>query len=283
MVILADGRSLAVSELGDPTGYPVVWCHGGLSSRVDVELGHAEITGLGIRVVTVDRPGIGGSTRHEDRRVADWPRDVEEVADELGLDRFAVAGWSAGGPFALACAALLPERVAAVATIGGMAPIRSRADSKQLGLAIDRMLIPLSRRIPWLAAGALQLGRRAKPARLKTRTLKTLPEPDRALLDPLPAEVAIGYTLAALRDGVHGTVDDYRAFGGPWGFELRHVRAPVRCWHGDADTLVPMEHARRLADSLPTGALTVVPNAGHFLFATHATEVFGGLFEDGKV
>ncbi len=277
-----DGRTLAVSELGHSAGYPVVWCHGGLSSRMDVALAADDLVTLGIRLVTVDRPGIGESARAKGRRVADWPSDITAVADALGLDRFAIAGWSAGGPFALACAAALPDRVTATATIGGMAPIRSRAELHELGLAVDRLLIPMSRRAPWLAAGALQLARRAKPARFKARMLKSLPEPDQATLAPRPADAAVGPTLAALRHGVRGTVDDYRAFGGAWGFDLSRVSMPVRCWQGDADSLLPMAHAERLAASLPKGDLRVVPDAGHFLFAHHAAEVFGALLEDAR-
>lgn len=120
---------------------------------------------------------------------------------------------------------------------------------------------------PWLAAGVLQ----------------AVPEPDRAILSPLSAEASVGYSIAALRHGTRGTVDDYRAFGGSWGFALQDVRVPVRCWQGQEDTLLPMDHARRLADALPHGTLHEVPAAGHFLFVTHATEVFRALLEDAGV
>jgi len=279
----SDGRKLAWSELGDPDGRPVFWCHGGLSCRVDAELMARGLQGLGVRLIAVDRPGIGESDRQKGRTVADWPLDVAAVADELGIDRFAAAGWSAGGPFALACAAVLPARVAAVVTIGGMAPIRSRAERRELGLATDRLMIPLAHRLPGLAAAVMAPARRAKPARLKARLLKSVPAPDRAILEPLPPEQAVGYSAAALRHGTHGTVDDYRAFGGTWGFDLRAVKVPVRCWQGADDTLLPMTHARRLAAALSTGVLHVVPDAGHFLFVTHTADVFGGLLEDAGV
>jgi pimeloyl-ACP methyl ester carboxylesterase len=281
-VTLPDGRILAVSEFGDPAGYPILWCHGGLSSRTDIELAGDGIAELGIRLVTVDRPGIGESTRQKGRRVTDWPVDVAAVADAFGIDRFAVSGWSAGGPFALACAAALPDRVVAVATIGGMAPIRSRADRRELGLALDRLFIPMSRRAPWLVEGVLQVVRRSKPARIKQRMLKTLPEPDQVILSPLSPDAAVGATLSALRHGTGGTVDDYRAFGGDWGFDLQHVNVPMRCWQGDRDTLLPMAHAQRLVASLRHGDLRVVPDAGHFLFASHAAEVFGTLLADAR-
>jgi pimeloyl-ACP methyl ester carboxylesterase len=275
-------RRIAFSEIGDPDGYPVLWCHGGLSSRIDIELAGDGLQGLGVRVITVDRPGIGESDRRKGHAVADWPADAVAVADELGIESFAVAGWSAGGPYALACAAALPSRVTAVATIGGMAPIRSHADVRELGLAVDRILIPLSRRAPWLAAGAFSATRRLKPERLKHRTIGSLPAPDRALLDPLPADVAVGYAIAALRHGVHGTVDDYCAFGGDWGFALADVRAPVRCWRGTEDSLLPRSATVRVIDALPQATMHEVPASGHFVFVTHAAEIFGGLLEDAR-
>jgi pimeloyl-ACP methyl ester carboxylesterase len=279
---LADGRRLAFSRHGDATGYPVVWCHGGLSSRDDLCLAIPQLTGLGILVIAIDRPGIGGSDRARGRRVVDWARDVLALADGQGIDRFATIGWSAGGPFALACAAVAPERVRAAATIGGMAPLRSRRDRRELGLAVDRLLIPLSRRAPMVARVALRVGGRAKPERFKARMLASLPEPDRDALAPLPTDDVVGPTLVALRHGVPGTVDDYRAFGGPWGFDVSRITTPTTMWHGGADDLVPLTHAQRLADQLPAATLRVVPDAGHFLAATHAAAVFGDLVERAR-
>ena len=170
----------------------------------------------------------------------------------------------------------------AVATLGGMAPLESRADRRELGLPIDRILLPLSRRAPWLAAALLAPSRRMNAATWKRTTLRSVPEPDRRALEPLPPEVAAGGSAAALEHGTRGTVDDYRAIGGDWGFDLGAVAAPVRCWQGDADTLVPRAHAHRLADSLPSGTLEIVPDAGHFLVVAHSREVFSRLLDDGR-
>jgi pimeloyl-ACP methyl ester carboxylesterase len=275
-----DGRVVAWSEFGDPIGAPVLWCHGGLSSRLDIALVDSTLLAAGVRVIAPDRPGIGSSERRKGRSVRDFADDAAAVADAAGVERFAVAGWSAGGPYALACAARLPERVSAVATIGGMAPLFSRAQRRELGLAADRLLIPTAHRAPWLAALALTPARHASAKRYRRHLLKSVPAPDRAALEPLPADRIAAAGRAALRPGVGGTVDDYRAFGGSWQFALHQVRARVRCWQGDADTLVPMTHARRLAAALPGGSLQVVERAGHFAYLTHAAEIFGRLLDD---
>lgn len=282
LIATPDGRTLAVSTLGPDDGAPVVWCHGGLSSRLDARLAGGACDAVGVRLVTIDRPGIGGSSRRRGHRVADWPDDVTAVVDALGIERFAAVGWSAGGPYALACGAKLPDRVTAVATIGGLAPFESKADRRELGLAVDRLLLPLSRRMPRLASVMLGPSRRMDAEAWKRNTMRSLPEADRTVLEPLPAEIAVGGSAAALQQGTRGMVDDYRAVGGYWGFDLADVRRPARCWEGAEDTLVPRTHAHRLAAGLPHSSLEVVDGAGHFLVVEHGTEVFTRLLEDAR-
>jgi pimeloyl-ACP methyl ester carboxylesterase len=156
-----------------------------------------------------------------------------------------------------------------------MAPIRNRADRRELGLAADWMLIPLSRHASLLARVALLAasGRRG-PEQARKQFLRALGETDRKLLEPWPAKELVcweGDRVGAFVNGTAGAVDDYRAFGAPgWGFDLADVGQPVDCWHGADDELVPMSHAERLAASLPNATLHVVPG-GHFLPAQPAT------------
>jgi len=277
----ADGRALAWSEVGAASGSPVVWCHGGLSGRTDAAFAAVGARGAGVRLITIDRPGIGESTRRKGRSAADWASDVRVVADSLGLDRFGVVGWSGGGPHALACAASLAGRVSATATIGGMEPVRTRADRKALGLRGDRMLIPISRHAPWLARTVLAASTRLSPERQKAVLLRALSDADRRVLEPLAPEDAVGATVAAAAHGVAGLVDDYRAFGSPdWGFELSDIPGPVRCWQGADDAAVPPAIGRRLAGAIPHGKLELVPDAGHFLVIEHGQDVFARLLAD---
>jgi len=277
----ADGRALAWSEVGDASGAAVVWCHGGLSGRTDASLAAKGAQSAGVRLITIDRPGIGESTRRKGRSVADWADDVRVVADALGLDRFAVVGWSGGGPHALACAARLSGRVSATATIGGMEPVRTRAEREALGLRADRLLIPMARHAPWLARTALAASARLSPERQKRVALRGFSEADRRVLEPLPPEAVVGSTIAAAAPGVAGLVDDYRAFGSPdWAFELSDIPGPVRCWQGLEDAAVPPAIGRRLAGAIPHGQLELVPDAGHFLVVEHGRDVFTRLLTD---
>lgn len=135
---LAGGRRLGYAELGDAEGIPVVWCHGGLSSRLDALPAEPAARALGVRLIAPDRPGIGSSDRVPGRTLLDWPADVSELATALGIDRFAVLGWSLGGPFAAACAFALSDRVT---TLGLVAPcLPSDWDGMAAGLnGIDRV------------------------------------------------------------------------------------------------------------------------------------------------
>ncbi len=232
----------------------------------------------GIRLISADRPGIGQTPRAPARRVVDWAADVERLADSLGIERFAVAGWSAGGPFALACAARLTGRVTAAATLGGIAPPAAKV--ARLGLRTDRLLEHLARTAPALGRAALQTAARIGDQRAARETLRALPECDRRVLADLPAAQIVRPFRAALAQGAAGTMDDYRAFGSAWGFELSDVRVPVTCWHGELDTLVPRSHAEYLVDHLPNARLEQVAGAGHFMMVQHAGTILGPLRDE---
>jgi pimeloyl-ACP methyl ester carboxylesterase len=233
------------------------------------------------RLIAADRPGIAESDRRKGHRVGDWSGDVGALADHLRIERFSVVGWSAGGPHALACAAALGDRVEAIATIGGMAPIRDRRDRKELGLRLDRLFIPLCRRAPWLAGLVFRASAHQEPEKAKDELLHNLSSADGRVLAPLPSARISDPYRTAMAHGPHGLVDDYRAFGNPdWGFDLGKVRRPVRLWQGEADDAVPVPVGRRLAGSIPGSRLELVPDAGHFLVLEHGTRVFEQLRAD---
>lgn len=275
--VLVDGHRVGVQRFGSIGGWPLVWCHGGLSSALDAKFFDAAGQRCGADVIAIDRPGIGRSDRWDLPTIAYWPQLVGDVANSLGLEDFAVAGWSAGGPYALACAAAMPHRVRAVATLAGMAPLECTRQVFELKLWADRVLIPAARWSLRAAAALLWLGRAVPDRYLAWEIRRTAGSRDRAALNGQ----ALGWVIAACREatigGARGTAEDYRRFGSAWGFELGAVRQPVTVWQGEQDVLLPMTHARRLATALPNNTLNVVAASGHYLPAIIADDVLDDL------
>jgi pimeloyl-ACP methyl ester carboxylesterase len=274
---LPDGRVITGVEVGDPAGVPVLYFHGTPGSAVEAVHLAAHAHAHGVRVVALDRPGIGGSTQARHRTVRSWAADASDVATELGLDRPGVLGYSGGGPYALACA-LGSGRFGPVAVVAGAPPVESRADMAAMD-PTDRGLTLLGRRAPRL--GGLIVGVAGRWVRQFPRaTLRIwmtgLSAVDRAVLRNAGGPgrstmVDLGYVLASSGRGV---VDDERALADPWGFGPSEVVAPVRWWHGDDDLVVPLDHARPFIDRLPDVDLTVVPGAGHLLLDRIAPLMF---------
>ncbi|HSZ36723.1 MAG TPA: alpha/beta fold hydrolase [Acidimicrobiales bacterium] len=275
--MLPDGRRIDCPIYGDPDGFPVLYCHGGLSAPVDIAFADEAARERGVRIVAPARPGIGSSDRCRDRRVADWASDVSAVVAALGIDRFSVLGWSAGGPFALAVAAGLAPLVVRGATVGGMAPLWPPLSARQLGLRLDQVLFPLSRRSRRLAALVVRASALAPAGVERGMLLRALPPEDGAVVEKMtPAEVADGMRDAT-RHGPGGVADDYAVLADEWGFGLADVGAPVTVFQGAADTLLPRSHAEALAAALPSGRLEVVEGSGHFLLHSHLAQVFDAL------
>jgi pimeloyl-ACP methyl ester carboxylesterase len=265
---LADGRALAYLDLGDPDGRLVISNHGGLSSRLDVSPADGAARACGVRLVSPDRPGIGGSTRKPGRTLLDWPADVAELVDHLGTDRFSVMGWSLGGLYAAACAHALADRVAGAALIASPIPATWDDEGDHLN-RMDRRLLELSGKAAPVDRAIFALMRSAAHRAPKAFAKQSGATGD--LATQLPSAVAEGLADTA------GVVDDYRVFGSPWGFEPEDLAVPVHLWQGDADDLVPPSWGARLADAIPGSQLTVAPGASHFLWYDHWAEIFADL------
>lgn len=273
---LPDGRSLAYCSVGPPAGRPVMHCHGGLSCRLEIAFADALCRRLGITWIAADRPGIGGSDPCSSRIITNWPEDISALADHLGIERFAVTGWSAGGPYALACAAGLPDRVTGLASVAGMAPLRGGKDIRALGMATDRFVFSHAATHPVLCAGVMQLMRSAPLAMTRASVRRMLSRgPD--LLSPDTVSAIAESFVESLSAGTGGTVQDYRLLAGNWGFSLADVQAPATIWHGKADSLLPAEHASRLGTALPNARLRILDDAGHFVLQRYCHAIFDEL------
>ena len=269
-VTLPDGRELAYEEYGDPDGDPVLSFHGGLSSRLDAAPAHQAALDLGVRLLSPDRPGIGRSTFLPGRRLLDWPADVAALTDALGIDRFAVMGWSCGGPYAAVCGARMRDRVTAVGLLSSAVPLELVGTTK--GLARDdRILLFLVRWTPWLASALLRITiGEATETRLYREIRRSFPAVDRAALEERGSVVdAVAFVKESMRQGAEGCLQDYRVFGSPWGFDLSEVTVPVQIWEGEEDNTGPPEYRELLLRHLPQAQLSLVPGEGHLSLLQH--------------
>jgi pimeloyl-ACP methyl ester carboxylesterase len=278
-----DGRTLAYAEYGSPVGQPIIYCHGAPSSRVEADLivNAATAFALDLRVIVPDRPGIGRSDYQVDRRIIDWPDDVLDLTQALGVERFAVLGSSGGAPYAAVCGARMPDRVRAIGLVGAIAPPDAPGMLASMSGPL-RMMFRLSRMAPAVLRGLFRLNLRAMRRggdRARTRMAAWAPEPDRRLLER--PEVANGFMACfeeACRQGPRGAVMDVGLIAGPWGFDLTTLQASVLLWHGEHDRKVPVTHGRYLAGTIPRCRATFLPNDAHLSVPlNHQEEILGAL------
>jgi pimeloyl-ACP methyl ester carboxylesterase len=283
-VTLPDGRELAYEEYGDRDGTPVLSFHGGLSSRLDAAPAHDAALELGIRLISPDRPGMGRSTFLADRRLVDWPADVGCLADALGVEHFAAMGWSAGGPYAAVCGALMPERVTALALLSSSVPIDLYGTTRGL-TPDDRLLLFLVRRLP-MAASFLMWATiaRASDVRLYEEIRRSFPPVDRnALTERGDIHDAVAFVKESMRMGTRGAVQDYVIFGDPWGFSLETITAPTQIWEGTEDHTGPPEYHEFLLRHIAGSRFIAAPGDGHVSLLTHrAHDILGELVASGR-
>ncbi|MGH6903409.1 MAG: alpha/beta fold hydrolase [Geminicoccaceae bacterium] len=265
---LRAGRILGYAEYGVPDGTPVFVFHGSPGARLQVRAAHGPALARGIRIIAPDRPGLGLSTRRRGREIADWPDDVRELADALGIARFAVIGISGGGPYAAACAWGLPERIRHAGIVSGVAP----ADGPGLAGGLrrpGRHAFNLVLETTWLLRSVMALGTvgsRRFPERLFEQVRALTPPIDQPILDrPEVADCLTAGLREAFRQGGQGAADELLLLMRPWTFRLEEIRVPVHLWHGEADGVVPVAMGRHLARAIPHCRAEFIPGGGHYL------------------
>lgn len=265
---LQSGRRMCWATFGDPDGSPLLWFHGTPGNRTQIPPATArEAELLGIKLICVARPGVGRSSDFAYPSFSAAAPDVMEVADDVGAHRFGIVALSGGGPYALACAHQFPERVGAVAILGGVCPVAGpdAAEGGIVALAsrFNSILAPL--RVPLSETVRALLGLMGPISHPAYQAFaKVMPEGDqRVFADPEVEAMFVRDLVAANRHGFRGLFNDVVLFGRDWGFRLHEVDVPVRWWHGDADSLVPLDHARQVTDALPDCELLVRPAESH--------------------
>jgi pimeloyl-ACP methyl ester carboxylesterase len=277
IITLDDGRRLGFAQHGDPLGAPVFFFHGGAGSRLEHP---ADVCALGARIICIDRPGHGLSDYQPNRNLLDWPDDVGQLADHLGIDKFYVLGWSAGGPHALACAYKLPSRVLAGSLAASPAPM-NRPDWATGQPLSNQPFILAVRRFPGLIGLFRRMGRKmilGDEEKARQQLLSVLPEVDKAYmsssgnLDMLYHDVREGY-----RTSWQGVARDDIIVLQDWGFDLTQIEVRIDIWQGDADGQVPFQAAEYLHENIPNSRATFLPEAGHMFLLSHWVEVVQAL------
>lgn len=274
---LRDGRTLSYAQYGDEYGFPIINAHGGLACRLDVEAAASVAAQCGVRLISPDRPGIGRSDPQPGRTILDWARDVGELVNFLSIPRFAVMGWSAGGPYAAAVGHALPTRVTRLAIVAGALPLSEPGVFGALPI-IDRAGVELSRRAPWVARQcfrAMALAATLAPDLYGMLAALDLGAADAAVLREQGYRTFARMSREALRQP-QGVVEDYNAMTRLWGFKPEDLQVPVDVWAGTDDQLLDPSWPQQLADRIPDATLHSRPG-GHFLAHLYYREIFDRL------
>jgi pimeloyl-ACP methyl ester carboxylesterase len=264
---LPDGRTLDVRVVGPAGGLPLIFHHGTPSAAVRSGAFERAAEARNLRLVTASRPGYGGSTRQPGRRVVDAVDDTNAILDFLDADRCLVAGWSGGGPHALACAARL-DRAIATLVIAGVAPHDAAGLDWMSGMGEDNIVEfgaaeagePELRQF---LDGAREELKNADASDIVASLTSVLPKVDQLVItDEFGEDLAAAFR-EALRTGVDGWLDDDLAFVRAWGFDLAEITKPTSVWQGSDDLMVPFSHGQWLAAHLPTASVHLEPGQGH--------------------
>jgi pimeloyl-ACP methyl ester carboxylesterase len=268
-----DGRGLEVLRSGPADAYPLLWFGGTPTEASGIPHVTRAVTEKGWQLVSYCRPGYAGSTVQPDRAVADAATDTVAVLEHLGLNRFVTLGWSGGGPHALACAALLPGRCAAAATLGSVAPYDADGldwldgmapeNHEEFGAAAESMRA-LTTYLEEQASGLANVTGDEVTAALGG----LVSEVDRSALIGELANSVAATMRRAVSAGIAGWRDDDLAFVKDWGFDPSAITTPVSIWQGRQDRMVPFTHGQWLAAHIPGARLHLEPDQGHLsLFA----------------
>ena len=266
-IILSDGRKLGFAEFGEMQGKPVFYFHGFPGSRLEAKIAETMAKDSRVRFIGIDRPGFGLSDVKPKRKLADWPNDVTELADSLGIDRFSILGVSGGGPYAAACAHQIPDRLISVGIVCGMGPVDVPRIMDQM-VSIYRQGLRLTRRFPKIVTALYPFSSfffRNYPERMLSILSGKVAGPDKiALKNNELIKVLSASFREAFRNSLLWPATDVVLYSRPWGFSLDDIRIKVHLWHGEMDKVVPPAMGHYLANTIPDCRATFYPDEGHF-------------------
>ena len=275
---LSDGRILGYAEYGDPGGVPLLGLHGTPGSRFMFQLADPVARELGVRLLAPERPGFGISSYRRGRTLAGYAQDIAEFADAVGLASFGVAGVSGGGPYAAACAALLPERVTALGLISPVGPLAGSEGPASIGLGhhIAFRILP---RLPPLTAAVFSTGRIAflhTPNVMFGFIMSRAAPSDWAILARQEVRRNLIRGVAeGCRPGIRSALQEMRIFSRPWNIPFEAIRAPAFLWQGLSDRNVSIAAALRLGELIPNCRTAQIEKAGHYWIFDNIRQVLG--------
>jgi pimeloyl-ACP methyl ester carboxylesterase len=276
-------RDVCLEMAGDPQGSPILVHNGTPNSRHLYGRWIADAAEKGIRLISYDRPGYGGSTADPGHTVASGAQDVRAIAEALGLDRLGIWGISGGGPYALGCAALLPDMAVAVAVLASLAPHGKEGFDYFAGMgelnAEDIKLFFSDRE-------AARRKAHQDWEEFMAATPEQLAEGIKSLLSPVDAQALTGELAQWLADSAHdglaageqGWWDDGVSHLTGWGFDLEDIQVPVKIWHGRQDRFIPVQHGQWLAANVP-GAAADISDDGHLSLIARIGEIHDWLLQ----
>jgi pimeloyl-ACP methyl ester carboxylesterase len=280
---LPDGRKLGYDEYGAADGKPIFYLHGSPSARVEFSLfgDDALAKSLNVRLIAVDRPGMGLSDFQPNRRLLDFPRDLLALADHLNIERFSILAYSLGGIHGLACAYAIPERLTKVGIVSGAALFTEPALMQNIN-AGTRKYLTLPRENPFAARlflGMMAMMIRFAPNLMTASAASNLPTPDLPIVADSNFQTGFVQMLReALRNGTRGAFHESLLSVTDFGFRLQEIQTPLHLWHGEADQNVPVEMARFVESAVPKCEAEFYPNEGHLsLFKKNAEEIIRAL------
>jgi pimeloyl-ACP methyl ester carboxylesterase len=281
LLTLADGRQLSYDTYGDPDGFPVIFNHGLSDSRLIRNPDESLTRSLGVRVIAADQPGVGRSTRQRGRRMIDWGSDMEQLADALGLDRFAVAGHSGGGPHALAVAVHLPDRVTRGVLASPVGPFDQDGFARMLVMKDLKLIVKLRHFhhvIKWAYKADVKKAEKDIGSFVDAMAESDPSDADTFTADPAQREMFEASFTAGLMQDEEGLYEMTMALW-DWGFELEDVTQPFDVFYGDADDVISPEMPAHVASRLPHVKAHIWPGAGHYGFVDRErwTEFLGSV------
>ena len=277
------GRRLGFAEFGPAGGRPLLWFHGTPGARRQIAPQARELANeRDVRIVSVERPGVGESTPHAYDALVDFADDIEQFCDALDIGTFAVAGLSGGGAYALACAHELSERVVAAGVLGGIAPSVGPDAAEGGTIGLTRALGPLfyhaRRPVGGTLCGLIRVFEPLADVAVDLFARVISPADQPLFEDPSIRRMFQEDLILAARHNMQAICLDLALFARPWGFALGDIEVPVHLWHGDCDRIVPVRHGEHLAQRIPCAELRIRAGEGHLggLGGTH--EIFEAIF-----